>query len=175
MHGIDLGPLRQGLRNRVVTRDGTIDLVPERYLPQLAALRDWQPPAGDALLLIGRRHVRSNNSWMHNSKRLVKGKSRCDLMIHPLDAEKRGISEGQLVQLQGDAGMIELPARISEEIMPGVVSAPHGWGHGRKGVKLKVAQAHAGVSINDVIGARHVESLTGMAVINGVPVTVAPA
>lgn len=172
VHGIDLGPLRPGLENRVVTRDGAIDLMPERYAPQLAELAAWQPPKPDSLLLIGRRHVRSNNSWMHNSKRLVKGKNRCNLMLHPLDADRLGINEGQLVRIKGDGGEIELPATVSEDIMPGVVSAPHGYGHGRDGVQLSVASAHAGASINDVIGNRHVQALTGMAVINGVPVEV---
>ena len=109
---------------------------------------------------------------MHNSYRLVKGKSRCDVLMHPDDAARFGIAEGDTVRVRGEAGEIELPARLSDEVMAGVISIPHGWGHGRQGVQLSVARKHAGASINDVIGTASVEMLTGMAVLNGVPVTV---
>ncbi|MBQ0752642.1 MAG: molybdopterin oxidoreductase family protein, partial [Gammaproteobacteria bacterium] len=118
---------------------------------------------------------RSNNSWMHNSRRLVKGKTRCDAMLNPADAERLAVSDGELVFVSSDAGTICLPVNITDDVMPGVVSIPHGWGHGRKGVRLAVAQRHAGVSVNDVIGTQSVEMLTGMAVLNGVPVEIRKA
>ena len=171
-HGIDLGPLRPALPERLFTADKRIRLAPARFLEQLALLADAPVAESDRLLMIGRRHVRSNNSWMHNSRRLVKGKSRCDVMIHPEDAARFGISEGELVCVKGDAGAIELPAKLSEDIMPGVISVPHGWGHAREGVKLSVASAHAGESVNDVIDDRLFDPFTGMAILNGVPVQV---
>lgn len=175
VHGIDLGPLRTGLENRVVTKDARIHLHPERYQPQLAELGRQTPAAEGELLLIGRRHVRSNNSWMHNSRRLVKGKGRCDVMLHPDDAGARGISDGDAVTVSSPTGAVTLPAVVSADIMPGVVSVPHGWGHDREGVQLSVARAHAGASVNDVIGTQQVESLTGMAILNGVPVSLSRA
>ncbi len=171
VHGIDLGPLKPALPGRLLTRGKRINLVPDIYVDALARVAPPTVPEG-AMLMIGRRHVRSNNSWMHNSQRLVKGKSRCDVMLHPDDACARGIGHGDLVRVSSDAGSIELPAHVTDSLMPGVLSVPHGWGHGRAGVKLTVAQKHAGASINDVISAAHVEDLTGMAILNGVAVTV---
>ena len=125
--------------------------------------------------MIGRRHVRSNNSWMHNSQRLVKGKGRCDVMMHPDDAARLSLEDGQTVSVISDTCQISLPLKVSEDIMPGVISVPHGWGHGREGVQLRVATRHAGASVNDVIGSATVETLTGMAVLNAVPVQVEAA
>lgn len=142
-------------------------------LPRLKQKFDavTQAQADQDALLIGRRHVRSNNSWMHNSQRLVKGKSRCTLLIHPEHAAKLNISEGQLVQVTSRVGQVEIAAEISEEIMPGVVSIPHGWGHNRKGTVQSVADAHAGVSVNDLTDDRMIDALSGNAAVNGVPVT----
>lgn len=171
-HGIDLGPLRPALPERLFTADKRIQLCPPRFLAELARLDDRAAVSGGGWLMIGRRHVRSNNSWMHNSRRLVKGKSRCDVMIHPDDAALLGVADGEPLRISGGAGEIQLPAHITDDIMPGVISVPHGWGHAREGVKLSVASAHAGESINDVIDNHDFDPFTGMAILNGVPVGV---
>ncbi|MGO2625158.1 molybdopterin dinucleotide binding domain-containing protein, partial [Psychrobacter sp. AOP29-E1-4] len=124
----------------------------------------------DEILLIGRRHVRSNNSWLHNSHRLVKGKSRCTLMLHPKTAEQHGIINGQNVRVTSRVGSIVIAAEVTDELMAGVVSIPHGFGHGRKGVKQQIAQAHAGVSVNDLTDDTLIDQLSGNAAVNGVPV-----
>ena len=122
------------------------------------------------ILLIGRRHVRSNNSWLHNSYRLVKGKPRCTLMLHPDTAAQYGIEDGQDVKVTSRVGSVIVAAEITDELMAGVVSIPHGFGHGRKGVKQKIAQAHAGVSVNDLTDDTLIDELSGNAAVNGVPV-----
>ncbi len=170
-HGIDLGPLRPSMPGRLGTPGKRIRLVPVLYREALCDLPTEAPT--EQLLMIGRRHVRSNNSWMHNSHRLVKGKPRCTVMLHPRDAQRAGVNDGELVAVSGPAGSIELPAEITDDLMPGVISVPHGWGHHRDGVRLRVAGRHAGVSINDIIGAEYCEPRTGMAIVNGVPVALA--
>ncbi|WP_290525594.1 molybdopterin-dependent oxidoreductase [Alcanivorax sp.] len=174
-HGIDLGPLQPALPERLFTRDQRINLVPALYFRALQGLPVPKAPKEDEMLVIGRRHVRSNNSWMHNSQRLVKGKSRCNVMIHPQDAERLQVGEGDDVVLSSDAGNITLPVWVSEDIMPGVISVPHGWGHDRQGVLLDVARRAGGASINDVLTTGRVESVTAMAQLNGVPVKVEAA
>lgn len=174
-HGIDLGPLEPMLPERLYTRDQRINLVPALYFRALQGLPAPKPVEPDQMLMIGRRHIRSNNSWMHNSQRLVKGKGRCNVMIHPQDAERLGVAEGDDVVLSSPAGTITLPAWLSDDIMPGVISVPHGWGHDREGVQLGVARRVAGQSVNDVIGSRRVEAVTAMAQLNGIPVKVEPA
>ena len=124
------------------------------------------------LMLINRRHLRDNNSWMHNSKRLIKGRNRCTLLIHPNDAKRRGIVEGSTVKIKSRVGQIEAPVELSEKMMVGVVCLPHGYGHDRKGVQLDVAKAHAGVSVNDLTDDLQLDELTGNAVFGGVPVRV---
>jgi anaerobic selenocysteine-containing dehydrogenase len=126
----------------------------------------------DGLRLIGRRHVRSNNSWLHNSKRLVKGPDRCTLMIHPDDASARGIADGALVEVESRVGRVVVMAEVTGDIMPGAVSLPHGWGHARAGVGWRTAAAHAGVSINDLTDPARYCRLTGNAVLNATPVRV---
>ena len=172
-HGIDLGPLKSQLPNRLMTKNGQIKLIPEIFAKDLERLLQQAPTDNKRqLLLIGRRHLRSNNSWMHNSYRLVKGKNRCTLMMHPKDAKKRGLKHGSTAIVMSRVGRVSIPVEITEKIMKGVVSIPHGWGHHRKGTKLRVAEAHAGVSINDVTDELLVDELTGNAAVNGVPVVV---
>ena len=174
-HGIDLGPLEPSLSRRLATPDRRVRLAPQPYLGDLArAARGLAAPAPD-LTLIGRRHVRSNNSWLHNSQRLVKGRPRCTLMIHPDDAARRGIVDGAIVALRSRVGAVEVAAEVTEEVMPGVVCLPHGWGHDRPGVRLGVAARSPGVSINDVIDDQLIDALSGTAVLNGTPVEVVPA
>lgn len=173
-HGVDLGALQPNLLRRLATRDGRIQLAPPGHVEDLArAARVLDAPL-PGLVLIGRRHVRSNNSWMHNSQRLVKGKPRCTMLIHPADAAARGVTHGAIVRLRSRVGEVEVPAEVTEDIMPGVVSLPHGWGHDREGVRLGIASRHAGVSINDLVDDQQVDALTGTAVLNGTPVEVAP-
>jgi anaerobic selenocysteine-containing dehydrogenase len=173
-HGVDLGPLEAGLPRRLAGPDKRLQLAPEIYVKDLGRADEALQTPPPELVLIGRRHVRSNNSWLHNSQRLVKGKPRCTLLIHPEDAGRRGIRDGMSVLLRSRVGQVEVAAQVSEDVMPGVVSLPHGWGHSRPGTRLSVAGQHAGVSINDVIDDRRIDVLTGTAVLNGTPVEVLP-
>jgi anaerobic selenocysteine-containing dehydrogenase len=173
-NGVDLGPLEQALPRRLATPSGKLELAPDLFLQDLdRAAAALERPA-PSLTLIGRRHVRSNNSWMHNSYRLVKGKPRCTLLMHPDDAARRAITDGALVNVSSRVGSVQVVAEVTSDIQQGVVCLPHGWGHGRKGVMLTVATAHAGVSINDLIDDQQVDALTGTAVLNGTPVEVTP-
>ena len=179
-HGVDLGPLEPCLPARLFTPDKRIRLAPPELVADLSRLRERllgpAPVAGDGWLqLVGRRDLRSNNSWMHNSPRLVKGRERCTLLMHPGDASRRGLTAGQLVEVESRVGRLAIPLEVSEEMMPGTVSIPHGWGHGRPGVQAGVATAHAGVSINDLTDDESVDALTGGAAFSGVPVRVAAA
>ena len=175
-HGIDLGPLHARLPEALRHKDKKIHLNMDFYFTDLPRLKQkldaiLETTSDNDALLIGRRHVRSNNSWMHNSKRLVKGKSRCTLLIHPVHAKQLNIGEGQLVQVTSRVGQVVIAAEISEEIMPGVVSIPHGWGHNRKGTGQTIADANAGVSVNDLTDEHMIDALSGNAAVNGVPVT----
>jgi anaerobic selenocysteine-containing dehydrogenase len=171
-NGVDLGPLEQALPRRLATRDKRLPLAPAMFVADLARAHEVLARPAPSLALIGRRHVRSNNSWMHNSQRLVKGKPRCTLLIHPADAAARGVVDGALVRVSSRVGRVDVPAEVTNDIQPGVVSLPHGWGHGRPGVRLSIASAHAGVSINDLVDDQQVDALTGTAVLNGTPVEV---
>ncbi|HYW11132.1 MAG TPA: molybdopterin oxidoreductase family protein [Longimicrobium sp.] len=181
-HGMDLGPLQPMLPGRLFTRDKRIHAAPAPLLEDVTRLRAWLDEdaarAGAAtadgldLLLIGRRQLRSNNSWMHNVPRLMKGRDRCTLLLHPTDAAARGIAPGGWVRVGSRAGSVEVPAELSDEVMPGVVSLPHGFGHGRAGIGTRVAAAHPGASANDVTDELRVDALTGNAALNGVPVRV---
>jgi anaerobic selenocysteine-containing dehydrogenase len=172
-HGIDLGPLQPRLPGLLRTRSKAIELAPARFLGDLPRLAARLERGDDALLLIGRRHIRSNNSWLHNSERLVSGEPRCTLQIHPTDAEARGLTDGDLATLTSPAGSVEVPVEVTDTVMSGVVCLPHGWGHHREGIRMDVAAAHAGVSANDVTDEQFVDLLTGTAAVNGVPVAVA--
>jgi anaerobic selenocysteine-containing dehydrogenase len=179
-HGIDLGPLEPCLPGRLFTRDHRIPLAPELFVRDLdrleaTLLAPEAEAAKDDLKLIGRRQLRSNNSWMHNSRRLVKGRDRCTLLMHPEDAARRGLSSGQRVRVHARVGSIELGIEVSDEMMPGVVSIPHGWGHDRPGVRLGVAEKHAGASINDLTDEMAVDALCGNAAFSGIPVRVEAA
>jgi anaerobic selenocysteine-containing dehydrogenase len=177
VHGIDLGPLRACLPGRLRTSDKRIELAPEVLVKDLervkAKLLDQASEHSDGdLLLIGRRQLRGNNSWMHNSQRLVRGKPQCTILMHPKDAAERRLKSGRKVSVRSRVGSVELPVEISEEMMPGVVSIPHGWGHDRLGIQLEVAQQHAGESINDVTDNLTIDALCGTAAFNGTRVCV---
>ena len=170
-HGMDLGPLKTMLPQALKHKDKQIHLNVDFYQADLERVQDMMEQYDDKqILLIGRRHVRSNNSWLHNSHRLVKGKPRCTLMLHPETAENYSIKDGQEVKVTSRVGHVTIVAEVTDELMPGVVSIPHGWGHGRKGVKQKIAQAHAGVSVNDLTDDTLIDQLSGNAAVNGVPV-----
>jgi anaerobic selenocysteine-containing dehydrogenase len=173
-HGIDLGPNVRSFPARLGTKDKRIRLAPARFLaeiPRLAA-RAKAADGAQELVLIGRRQLRSNNSWMHNSHRLVKGRDRCTLLMHPDDATARGLATGARVRVKSARGEVTVPLEVTDEMAPGVVSLPHGWGHARAGVRLSVARERAGASINDLTDEQRVDALTGTASFSGVPVEV---
>jgi anaerobic selenocysteine-containing dehydrogenase len=175
-HGIDLGPLEPCLPDRLPRRsDGTgpgIDIAPEEIVADLERLRASLAEAPPPLVLIGRREMRTVNSWSHNLPSLVKGRMRCVLEIHPADAEAQGIQTGDRVRLTSRVGSVEVAAELTDAVMPGVVSLPHGYGHSAPGIQLAVAAQHAGVSVNDLTDPAEIEPLSGTAVLSGVPVRV---
>ncbi|PTL55731.1 molybdopterin-dependent oxidoreductase [Paraconexibacter algicola] len=179
-HGVDLGPLKQRLPEVLRMPDALIDLAPAALLadvPRLLAELDAQAGAAadGPLLLVGRRDLRSNNSWMHNLPLLVRGRARCTLHVHPDDGVRLGLADGAEATVRARTGELVLPVELTEDVMPGVVSIPHGWGHGVAGTRMDVAGAHAGVNSNVLTDELVVEPLTGTAVLNGIPVDVAPA
>ncbi|WP_026843660.1 molybdopterin-dependent oxidoreductase [Brumicola pallidula] len=177
-HGIDLGPLQADLPDAIFHNDKKIDMSFDYFMPDLTRVNkhffEIDLPDDDSLQLIGRRHLKTNNSWLHNSKRMVKGTnnglSRCTAQIHPDDAVKFAIQDKQMINVKSRVGEISLPAEITHKIMPGVISIPHGWGHSKKGMRWKTAEQHAGVSVNDLTDEMVVDELSGNAVLNGVPV-----
>jgi anaerobic selenocysteine-containing dehydrogenase len=176
-HGLDLGALEPRLPERLFTPDRLVHLVPpvlEADLVRLDAVLDAGPAtAGEgAMWLVGRRQLRSNNSWMHNSLRLVKGPAACTLLVHPEDARIRGLADGVEALVRSRVGAIRVPVSVTDEVGRGIVCLPHGWGHGRDGARLQVAGAHAGASFNDLADEQRVDGLCGNADFNGVPVTV---
>lgn len=174
-HGLDLGPLQPNLGGRLKTESRAVEAAPALLVADLARFAA-QPQAGaDELLLIGRRHVRSNNSWMHNYQRLVKGKPRHQLLMNPQDMAGRSLSDGQRVRIESRVGAIEVEVLGSEEMMPGVVSLPHGWGHARPGVQMTIASAQPGASANDLTDERQLDAVSGNAALNGVPVRIQAA
>jgi anaerobic selenocysteine-containing dehydrogenase len=175
-HGVDLGPLEPRLPDALRTPSGRIELAPEPIVDDLERLRAaLRRPRNGGLVLVGRRQLRSNNSWMHNLPALVKGKERCTMHVHPEDAERLGLEDGRRALLRSAAGELEAPVEITDAIMPGVVSIPHGWGHDAAGARLRVAAEHAGVNSNLLADESMVEPLSGNAILNGIPVEVAPA
>ena len=172
--GIDLGPLQSQLPERLLTAEKQIDCATPEPLADLERLRTSLDQDDGKLRLIGRRDVRSNNSWMHNFHRLVKGKDRCTLLIHPDDMLKQGIDDKSWVTVKSRAGEVRLKAQTCEDIMPGVVSIPHGWGHDRNGIRTDIAREHAGVSCNDITDELALDALSGNAALNGIPVEVHP-
>jgi anaerobic selenocysteine-containing dehydrogenase len=176
--GIDFGPLQPCLPAALRNKSKRIDLAPQLILDDLPRAREAlldRTTVGDGLLLIGRRHLRSNNSWMHNSARLVKGRPRHQLLMNPDDLRERQLKDGQLVQVSSAAGSVDVEVAASNDMMPGVVSLPHGFGHGRPGIQLSVASSVPGVSANDVTDPALVDTVAGTAALNGVPVTVTAA
>ncbi|HEV2581187.1 MAG TPA: molybdopterin oxidoreductase family protein [Ktedonobacteraceae bacterium] len=178
-HGIDLGPLQPRIPEVLRTPSGKIELAPQPLVEDTARLRaafeqhlSEQHGTNGHMQLIGRRDLRSNNSWMHNLHVLTKGKERCTLHMHPQDAARLGLEEGALAHVASRAGEVQIPVEITDAIMPGVVSIPHGWGHNQPGTHMQIAAAHAGVNTNILAAEDEVDPLSGNAVLNGVEVTV---
>jgi anaerobic selenocysteine-containing dehydrogenase len=174
-HGVDLGPMVERFPARLKTPSARFDLAAPPLVEDWARVRArFDAPADpDSLLLIGRRHVRSNNTWMHNLEPLVTGRSRCTLMMHPGDAAARGLATGDVTSIRARTGALDVEVEVTDDMMPGVVSLPHGWGHDVDGVRTKVALAHAGVGSNHLTDDRIIDPLSGNAVLNGIPVEVA--
>jgi anaerobic selenocysteine-containing dehydrogenase len=174
-HGVDFGPMVPRIDDILRTASGDVELAHDNILGDLPRLRDRVARPAEGLLLIGRRHVRSNNSWMHNVTVLVKGKSRCTLIVHPRDADELGLAHGSTARVTSEAGSVEAVVEVSDEIRPGVVSLPHGWGHDRPGTRLAVAREHAGTNTNLLAPGHLVDVPSGNAAVNGIPVEVVPA
>jgi anaerobic selenocysteine-containing dehydrogenase len=170
---VDLGPLRPCLPERLQTKDGRVHAAPQQVLDDLARL-DAAPVATDGLVLVGRRHQRDNNSWMHNTPRLTKGRPRHQLYMHPADLAERAIADGAVVRVASAVGTVEVEVRASDDMMPGVVSLPHGYGHRQPGVRMRRAVELPGASMNDLTDPSVLDA-SGNAVLSGVPVTVTPA
>jgi len=169
-HGIDLGPLQPRLPDLLRTPSGLIELAPPQLVADAARLRDSLGRRGDGFVLIGRRHLRSNNSWMHNLPALSGGTNRCTLQIHPDDAAELGLSDTAVVK--GPGGELVVPIEITEDIRRGVLSLPHGWGHDRGGTRQTLAATHPGVNVNQLNDGSVLDPLSGTAVLNGIPVVV---
>ncbi|WP_328337598.1 molybdopterin oxidoreductase family protein [Streptomyces violaceus] len=174
-HGIDLGPLGSRLPQPLKTRSGRVELLPGPIAQDLPRLRAALAERPEGLVLVGRRHLRSNNSWMHNVPALTGGSNRCTLHIHPEDAERLGVVDGAPVRVKGAGGEVTAPAEVTDAVRRGVVSLPHGWGHDRPGTRLSHASTDPGVNVNQLLDGRLLDPLSGNAVLNGVPVECAPA
>lgn len=173
-HGIDLGPLKSRLPEILKTASGKIELAPQLIIDDIKRLQDFiQKPPESQLVLISRRHLRSNNSWFHNIPKLLKGKNRCTLQIHPEDASELGLNDGDQACVSSAVGEIMVPVEITENIMKGVVSIPHGWGHDMPGISMNVASMNPGVNSNILADENQIDKLSGNAVLNGIPVAIA--
>ena len=171
--GIDFGPLEPRVPDVISTPSGKIELAPSYITADLERLKE-RLGRRDDLVLVSRRHVRSNNSWMHNVPSLMSGKDRCTLLVHPEDASRYGLEDGKLARVASTAGSLQVPVELSRDMKPGVVSLPHGWGHDKPGTRLSVASKHAGVCNNVLAPGDFVDAISGNAAVNGIPVEVAP-
>jgi anaerobic selenocysteine-containing dehydrogenase len=174
-HGVDLGPLRSRVPQVLRTTSGRIELLPGPIAGDLPRLRRALEERPAALVLVGRRHLRSNNSWLHNVPALNGGSNRCTLHVHPEDAARLGLTDGALVSITADGGRVEAPVEITDAVRTGVVSLPHGWGHDRPGTRMSVASARPGVNVNQLLDGSRLDPLSGTAVLNGFPVELSPS
>ncbi|MEU6984430.1 molybdopterin oxidoreductase family protein [Streptomyces sp. NPDC046324] len=173
-HGIDLGPLEPRLPGLLRTRSGRVELLPEPIAADLPRLRAALATAPGGLVLVGRRHLRSNNSWLHNAPSLNSGSNRCTLQVHPTDADRLGLADGKPARIAAEGGALEVEVEITDAVRTGVVSLPHGWGHDRPGTRLAVAEARPGVNVNQLLDGSRLDPLSGTAVLNGFPVELTP-
>jgi len=174
-HGLDLGPLEPRLSEVIRTESGKIELAPQLMLDDLPRLRARMARSQPGLVLIGRRDLRGSNSFMHNLPSLVKGKDRCTLHVSPEDAAQAGLAHGGRARVTSRVGSVIAPVEVTDDLMPGVVSLPHGWGHDAAGARLRVAREHAGVNTNLLTDNQAYDSASGTAVLFGTPVTLEPA
>jgi anaerobic selenocysteine-containing dehydrogenase len=174
-HGLDLGTLQPRIHEILHTPSGKIELASELLVGDVERLRKILNSSQESLLLVGRRDLHSNNSWLHNLPVLVKGEDRCTLWIHNEDATRLGIIKGDKALVQSRTGMLEVTVHITDDIMPGTVSLPHGWGHNLSGTRLGVASQHAGVNMNLVTDEQEIDPISGNAVLNGIPVVIEKA
>jgi anaerobic selenocysteine-containing dehydrogenase len=172
-HGIDLGPLQPRLPQLLRTPTGRIELAPEPLVSDAARLSESLGRGADGFVLVGRRHLRSNNSWMHNLPALSGGTNRCTLQIHPDDAAELGLTDTAAVK--GPGGELLAPVEVTPAMRRGVVSLPHGWGHDRGGTRQGIAAGQPGVNVNQLNDGNQLDPLSGTAVLNGIPVDIAPA
>ena len=170
-----MGPMVPRIDEIVAHADGMVDLAPGYITADLDRLARRIDRPAEPLVLTSRRHLRSNNSWMHNVGVLVSGRERCTLLIHPDDAAAAGVAHGGTAVVSSVNGRIEAPVEVSDEMMPGVVSLPHGWGHDKPGTRQSVAREHPGVNNNLLAPPDFVDALSGNAAVNGIPVEVTPA
>lgn len=173
-HGIDLGPLQPRLREVLNTQSGKIEMAPTTMTDDLGRLRTQMAHPMHELVLIGRRLLRSSNSFMHNLPSLVKGPDKCTLQISPRDATRIGLMDGGSARITSRVGSVIAPVEVTEDLLPGVVSLPHGWGHDAEDAQLRVANAHAGVNTNALTDNHACDTASGTAVLFGTPVTVEP-
>ncbi len=175
-HGIDLGPMIPRAHEAVCTPNGRINLAPEYLLSDLPRLSERIDAGSEAaMVLVSRRHLRSNNSWLHNVEPLMKGRDRCTLLIHPSDAARLGLSADEAATVTSTAGEVEVRIEVSEEMLSGVVCLPHGWGHDKAGTQLAVASRSPGVNNNRLAPVDFLDTLSGNAAVNGIPVQIRPA
>jgi anaerobic selenocysteine-containing dehydrogenase len=173
-HGVDLGALESRLPEVLRTASGKIELAPEPIVADVERLREVLGRSSNGMVLIGRRQLRSNNSWMHNVPNLVRGKDRCTAHVHPQDAERLGLADGEPARVSSERGSIVVPVEVTDAVMPGVTSIPHGWGHDDPEARLTVAAEQPGANSNLLADEDLVDALSGNAVLNGVPVELAP-
>jgi anaerobic selenocysteine-containing dehydrogenase len=174
-HGVDLGPLQERIPEVLRTPSGKIELAPDDLVADVERLRESLDRRRDGeLVLVGRRQLRSNNSWMHNLPALAGGSNLCTVQIHPDDAARLGLEEGKPARVSSAAGSVDIEVEVTDVMRPGVVSIPHGWGDGNGEVRMSVAAGQPAVNSN-VLAPAEIDPLSGNAVLNGIPVTVAPA
>ncbi len=174
-HGIDFGPLEQQLPEIISTATGRVELAPAEIVADLDRLAATMERAHPEILLVGRRDLRSNNSWMHNIEVLVKGRERCTLQVNPSDADRLGLSHGNGARITSAVGALTAPVEVTDEVMAGVVSLPHGWGHDAPDTRMEIASRRPGVNSNVLTDPAVLDRLSGNAVLNAIPVTVEPA
>ncbi|MEV3993256.1 molybdopterin oxidoreductase family protein [Streptomyces sp. NPDC049837] len=174
-HGIDLGPLKPRVPQVLKTRSGRIELLPAPIAADLPRLRTALRERPAELVLVGRRHLRSNNSWMHNVPTLNSGTNTCTLQVHPDDAARLGLTDGAPARVKAEGGELMVPVEVTDTVRRGVVSLPHGWGHDRPGTRMTVAATRPGVNVNQLLDGTRLDPLSGTAVLNGFPVHVSPA
>jgi anaerobic selenocysteine-containing dehydrogenase len=173
-HGIDLGPLKPRLPNALKTTSCKVELAPDTIVDDVPRLAEALTKPVPETVLIGRRHVRTNNSWMHNVPAMQGGSNTCAMKINPDDAARIGLTKGSTAKVSSRVGEVEVDVEITDEMMPGVVSIPHGWGHSKPDIALSVASANPGVSVNDLTDDAVIDPLSGNAALNAVPVEVTP-